>query len=74
MCEILKFNLRNASYEVDVANSAEEAFSKLKNSYDLILLDVLMVGITGLNLPKLIRAEYGITIPIIFINFQRSEK
>jgi two-component system alkaline phosphatase synthesis response regulator PhoP len=74
LCEILKFNLRNASYEVDVANSAEEAFSKLKNSYDLILLDVLMEGITGFKFAELIRAEYGITIPIIFITSKDSEK
>ena len=39
LCEILKFNLENEGYEVDTANSAEEALKMDISSYHLILLD-----------------------------------
>ena len=42
LCEILKFNLENEGYEVDTANSAEEAMKMDISSYHLILLDVMM--------------------------------
>lgn len=42
LCEILKFNLENEGYEVDTANSAEEALKMDISSYHLILLDVMM--------------------------------
>ena len=43
LCEILKFNLENEGYEVDTANSAEEALKMDISSYHLILLDVMMI-------------------------------
>lgn len=67
LCEILQFNLRSAGYLVDVAYSAEEAFARLKNNYDILLLDVMMGGISGFRLAELIRNEYNNTVPIIFI-------
>ena len=33
LCEILKFNLENEGYEVDTANSAEEALKILSSTY-----------------------------------------
>ena len=42
LCEILKFNLENEGYEVDTANSAEEALRMDIGSYSLLLLDVMM--------------------------------
>lgn len=73
LCEILKFNLKSANYQVDVANSAEDAFAKLKNDYDLILLDVMMEGISGFKFAELLRSDYGITVPIIFVTSMDSE-
>lgn len=67
LCEILQFNLKSAGYLVDVAYSAEEAFAKLKNNYDILLLDVMMGGISGFKLAELIREEYKDKVPIIFI-------
>ena len=37
LCEILKFNLETEGYEVDTANSAEEAIVLDIPSYDLLL-------------------------------------
>lgn len=42
LCEILKFNLENEGYEVDTANSAEDALKMDISTYDLLLLDVMM--------------------------------
>lgn len=67
LCEILQFNLINAGYLVDVAYSAEEAFGKLKNNYDILLLDVMLGGISGFKLAELIREEYKDRVPVIFI-------
>ncbi|MEN6619021.1 MAG: response regulator transcription factor [Rikenellaceae bacterium] len=67
LCEILQFNLKSAGYMVDVAYSAEEAFARLKNNYDILLLDIMMGGISGFKLAELIRQEYQNSVPIIFI-------
>lgn len=72
LCEILRFNLSNAGYQTDVAYSSEEAFSLLKNGYDLLLLDIMMGGISGIKLAELIRKEYKNDVPIIFITARDS--
>ena len=72
LCEILRFNLTNAGYQTDVAYSSEEAFSLLKNGYDLLLLDIMMGGISGIKLAELIRKEYKNDVPIIFITARDS--
>lgn len=68
ICEILAFNLRNAGYDVDTVNSAEDALFKMKNDYDLLLLDIMMEGISGLKLAQLLREDYNNNTPIIFIS------
>ena len=50
LCEILKFNLENEGYEVDTANSAEEALRMDIGSYSLLLLDVMMGEISGFKI------------------------
>lgn len=68
ICEILQYNLSQAGYIVDTAQSSEEALYKLKNQYNLLLLDIMMDGISGLKLAQLLRDEYNNNIPIIFIS------
>ena len=38
LCEILKFNLETEGYEVETANSAEEALEMDIDSFDVLLL------------------------------------
>ena len=47
LCEILKFNLENNGFEVDTANSAEEAMGYDLSVYDLFMLDVMMDKMSG---------------------------
>ena len=48
LCEILKFNLEVEGYDVDTANSAEEALQMNLTDYNLLLLDVMMGEMNGL--------------------------
>ncbi|PKO97319.1 MAG: DNA-binding response regulator [Bacteroidetes bacterium HGW-Bacteroidetes-7] len=73
LCEILSFNLKSAGFIADVAFSAEEAYSKLKNNYDILLLDVMMGAISGFKLAELVREDFSKDIPIIFITAKDQE-
>lgn len=74
ICEILKFNLENSDYCVDVANSGKEALGMPLSSYDLLLLDVMMDDMSGFSLAARIRQENGLdAVPIIFITAKTGE-
>ena len=68
ICEILQYNLQQAGYIADTASCSEEALFKLKHTYHLLLLDIMMDGINGLKLARLLREDYGNSIPIVFIS------
>jgi DNA-binding response OmpR family regulator len=72
LCEILQFNLRANGYEVETANSAEEAVGMRIDRFDLLLLDVMMDGMSGFELAKKLRAE-GLSLPIIFLTAKDGE-
>lgn len=55
LCEILKFNLENEGYEVDTANSAEEALKMDISAYNLLLLDVMMGEISGFKMASMLK-------------------
>lgn len=63
--EILQCNLENAGYEVDTAESAEEALHKLSPEHDLILLDVMLGGMSGFRMANKLRNELKLHTPII---------
>ena len=74
LCEILKFNLENEGYEVDTANSAEEALQMDIAGYDLLLLDVMMGEISGFKMANLLKKDPKTAhIPIIFITAKETE-
>lgn len=50
--------LKSGSHEVDTAADGEEAYSKIKSKvYDLILLDIILPKITGLDVVKKLNTE-----------------
>ena len=74
LCEILKFNLENEGYEVDTANSAEEALKMDISSYHLILLDVMMGEISGFKMANMLKKDKETAkVPIIFITAKDTE-
>ena len=74
LCEVLKLNLEIEGYEVDVAYSAEEALAKDLKMYSLILLDIMMGGISGIKMARMLKADVATAnIPIIFCTAKDSE-
>lgn len=53
-------------YEVVTAASGEEALEKIhENAFDLIVTDIMMPGIDGFELLKIVKKEYATTDVII---------
>ena len=74
LCEILRFNLINEGYQVDIAYSAEEAMQKNLQDYHLIVLDVMLGDISGFNMAHTMRNDpKTMTTPIIFLTARDSE-
>ena len=74
LCEVLKLNLENEGYDVDIAFSAEQALTLDINSYSLILLDIMMGEISGIKMAKMLKTDVTTAdIPIIFCTARDSE-
>ena len=75
LCEVLRFNLEVAGYDVNVAQSAEEALTKISQTpYNLIILDVMMGETSGFTLARKLKADKDTKdIPIIFLTAKDSE-
>ncbi|HIZ27112.1 MAG TPA: response regulator transcription factor [Candidatus Barnesiella merdipullorum] len=74
LCEILKFNLEVEGYEVDTANSAEEALQMPLADYNLLLLDVMMGEMNGFKMASILHKNEKLKhIPIIFLTAKDTE-
>lgn len=68
ICEILQYNLETEGYEVDTANSAEEALLLPLEEFDLILLDVMMGEMSGFQMARRMKDNPATALtPIIFV-------
>ena len=64
---MLSKGLREQTYAVDVAYDGTEAMEKAEiNSYDLIILDVMLPGIDGFEVCRQLR-ERGLRVPILLL-------
>lgn len=74
LCEVLKLNLENEGYDVDIAFSAEQALTLDLTEYSLILLDIMMGEISGIKMTKMLKADIKTShIPIIFCTAKDTE-
>lgn len=74
LCKVLKMNLENEGYNVDVAYSAEQALTYDLKSYSLILLDIMMGDISGIKMAKMLKSDVETSmIPIIFCTARDTE-
>lgn len=74
ICEILKFNLEKEGYEVDTANSAEEALGADLAAYSLFIVDIMMDRLSGFDFAKRIKNIEAIeNTPIIFCSALNGE-
>lgn len=71
MVSFIQMELKYEGYEVDVANDGRLAVSMaLENDYDLILLDLMLPGINGLEVCRRVRKEKD--TPIIMLTARDS--
>lgn len=74
ICQILSFNLISAGYDVETANSAEEALELGIEQFDLLLLDVMMGGRSGFEFASQLKeSSQTKRIPIIFLTARDTE-
>lgn len=74
LCEALAFNLEAEGYDVDMAHSSEEALTMNLAIYDLVLLDIMMGEISGVQLARIMKANPATaSVPIIFCTAKDSE-
>ncbi|MCX6347872.1 MAG: response regulator, partial [Actinobacteria bacterium] len=72
-CLILDFLVKE-NFEADQASNGEEAIDKLSekdSTFDLIILDIMMPGMDGLEVIKIIRKTSS--IPVIFLTTKNEE-
>ena len=74
LCEVLQLNLENEGYDVNIAFSAEEALTLDLKKYSLILLYIMMGGISGIKMAKMLKADLKTAeISIIFCTARDTE-
>lgn len=74
LCDALGFNLEAEGYIVDTAYSAEEALTRNLADYDLVLLDIMMGEISGIQLARIMKSNPSTaSVPVIFCTAKDSE-
>jgi len=73
--ELVSYNLKKEGFSVDYAYDGEAALKKIKNNkYDLIILDLMLPKIHGLELCKIVRNSPDISgLPIIMLTAKGEE-
>lgn len=68
ICMILSYSLQQVGYETFTAHSAEEALPIItEHQPNLILLDIMMDGMSGVELVQYMQKQGTLTMPIIFL-------
>ena len=69
-CDVLKRRLESIEFKVDVSMSGKDALEQISNNkYDLVLLDVLMPEVNGLEALIKIREQYSADkLPVIMVS------
>ncbi|MCH5294643.1 MAG: response regulator transcription factor [Treponema sp.] len=76
MQELIVMYMESAGFDAAADESAELALERLKTGYtpDLVLLDLNLPGMGGLEFLKRFRAEYKATIPVIIVSARDSDE
>ncbi|MGP1441106.1 MAG: response regulator transcription factor [Anaerovoracaceae bacterium] len=70
--EVIRMLLEKQGYTVVEAENGISALTKIDASVDLILLDVMMPGLSGIEVCQQIRKEYN--MPILFLTAKSGEE
>ncbi len=73
--ELVSYNLKKEGFAVDSAYNGEEALRCVKSdTYDLLMIDLMLPGIQGMELCRIIRGDAGTAhVPIIILTAKGSE-
>ena len=68
--DLLSLRLAGCGYQVEIAENGAQALAKINQAhYDLVLLDQMMPGMSGLDLLRLLRATYSPSqLPVIMVS------
>ena len=66
--ELIQIILEQEGYRTDVAHCGTEAINKIRsNSYDLLILNIIMPDMTGHDVIRYIRQDLHLDIPVLFL-------
>lgn len=67
--DFIRRGLEDFDYHVTVVNDGTEAWEKLSDGcpFDLVILDIRMLGKTGLEVCKLIRTNFSYSVPVLML-------
>ncbi len=73
--ELVAYNLKKDGFDVDTAHDGEEGLKKIgSKKYDLIFLDLMLPGIQGVELCKMVRSNPDTSrIPIVMLTAKGEE-
>lgn len=72
ICDLIDLNLSSAGYQCSAVQDGLEALERIeKESWDLILLDIMLPGASGFDIMEYIRP---LEIPVIFITAKHEVK
>ena len=70
--EFVSYNLKREGYEVDVVHDGTSALEMAtNNTYDLIILDVMLPGMSGFDVCQRLRQTS--TVPVLFLSARDTE-
>ena len=73
LAQLLELHLRDLSYEVDLAFDGDDGWTQITSqSYDLIILDLMLPGIDGLEICRRIRSR-PTYMPILMLTSKSTE-
>jgi DNA-binding response OmpR family regulator len=73
LARLLRIHLHDLSFEVDLAFDGDSGLAKTEaKKYDLIILDLMLPGLDGLEICRLLRSK-GAYVPILMLTSRSSE-
>jgi two-component system phosphate regulon response regulator PhoB len=75
LLELARFNLDQAGFQVEVAETGEEGLERLRRSRpDLVILDLMLPGLSGEEVCRRLRADPGLAdLPVIMLTAKGEE-
>ena len=74
ICENVKKILSNNNYEVEIELNAQSAMDRLaRESFSLLISDIVMPGMNGLELLKLVKQQWPLTKAVIMTAYASTD-